>query len=198
MPPANLQAHLDEVNVNMVTCGGQATTPLVYAVSRVTPVLYAEMVSTVASLSAGPGTRQNIDEFTETTARALEVVGGAQQGKAIIILNPADPPIMMRNTIYVIPEGEFDESAITASVEQMVEEVQAYVPGYHLKNPLVFDTMDTPWGKRAVVTMLLEVEGAGDYLPRHAGNLDIMTASARRVGEVLAQRLLGVHQEVVV
>src|SRR6266700_2445983 len=124
VPPANLKAHLDEINVNMVTCGGQATTPIVYAVSRVTPVLYAEMVSTVASLSAGPGARQNIDEFTETTAKALEVVGGAQQGKAIIILNPADPPIMMRNTVYVIPEGEFDESAITASVEQMVDEVQ--------------------------------------------------------------------------
>src|SRR6266849_7598486 len=196
VPPANLKAHLDEVNVNMVTCGGQATTPIVYAVSRVTPVLYAEMVSTVASLSAGPGTRQNIDEFTETTAKALEVVGGAQQGKAIIILNPADPPIMMRNTIYVIPAREFDESAITASVEQMVEEVQAYVPGYHLKNAPVFGTLDTPWGKRTVVTMLLEVEGAGDYLPRHAGNLDIMTASARRVGELIAQRLLGVQQEV--
>ena len=198
VPPANLQEHLDEVNVNMVTCGGQATTPLVYAVSRVTPVRYAEMVSTVASLSAGPGTRQNIDEFTETTARALEVVGGAQQGKAIIILNPADPPIMMRNTIYVIPAGEFDEAAVTASVEQMVDEVQAYVPGYHLKNQPVFDILGTPWGKRAVVTMLLEVEGAGDYLPRHAGNLDIMTASARRVGELLAQRLLGVQQEVAV
>src|SRR6266851_5011484 len=197
VPPANLREHLDEVNVNMVTCGGQATTPLVYAVSRVTPVLYAEMVSTVASLSAGPGTRQNIDEFTETTARALEVVGGAQQGKAIIILNPADPPIMMRNTIYVIPEGEINESAITASVEQMVDEVQAYVPGYHLKNAPVFSTLDTPWGKRTVVTMLLEVEGAGDYLPRHAGNLDIMTASARRVGEMFAQRLLGVQEEVV-
>src|SRR5437588_3907868 len=179
VPPANLKAHLDEINVNMVTCGGQATTPVVYAVSRVTPVRYAEMVSTVASLSAGPGTRQNIDEFTETTAKALEVVGGARQGKAIIILNPADPPIMMRNTVYVIPEGEFDERSVTASVEQMVDEVQAYVPGYHLKNAPVFGTFDTPWGKRTVVTMLLEVEGAGDYLPRHAGHLDIMTASAR-------------------
>jgi acetaldehyde dehydrogenase len=197
VPPANLKAHLDEINVNMVTCGGQATTPIVYAVSRVTPVLYAEMVSTVASLSAGPGTRQNIDEFTETTAKALEVVGGAQQGKAIIILNPADPPIMMRNTVYVIPEGEFDEAAITASVEQMEAEVQVYVPGYHLKNLPVFDMRDTPWGKRPVVIMLIEVEGAGDYLPRHAGNLDIMTASARRVGELFAQRLLGVRQEVV-
>jgi acetaldehyde dehydrogenase len=198
VPPVNLQAHLGEANVNMVTCGGQATTPLVYAVSRVTPVLYAEMVSTVASLSAGPGTRQNIDEFTETTAKALEVVGGAQQGKAIIILNPADPPIMMRNTVYAIPAEEFDEATITDSVEQMVAEVQVYVPGYHLKNPPVFDIQETPWGKRPVVTMLLEVEGAGDFLPRHAGNLDIMTASARRVGEMFAQRLLGVQQEVMV
>src|SRR6266567_4090494 len=129
VPPANLQEHIDQMNVNMVTCGGQATTPMVYAVSRVTPVLYAEMVSTISSLSAGPGTRQNIDEFTETTSKALEVVGKAQRGKAIIILNPADPPIMMCNTVYVIPEGEFDEAAITASVEQMEAEVQVYVPG---------------------------------------------------------------------
>jgi len=196
VPPANLNAHLDEVNVNMVTCGGQATAPLVYAVNRVAPLLYAEMVSTVASLSAGPGTRQNIDEFTETTARALEVIGGAKQGKAIIILNPADPPIMMRNTVYALPEGGFDEAAVASAVEQMVAEVQAYVPGYYLKNPPVVEMRDTPWGKRPVITMLLEVEGAGDYLPRHAGNLDIMTASARRVGEVFAQRLLGVQQEV--
>lgn len=194
VPPANLNEHLDKVNVNMVTCGGQATTPMVYAVSRATPVFYAEMVSTVASLSAGPGTRQNIDEFTETTARALEVIGGAQQGKAIIILNPADPPIMMRNTVYVIPAGDFDETAVTNSVKQMEAEVQTYVPGYYLKNLPVFDMLDTPWGKRPVVTMLLEVEGAGDYLPKHAGNLDIMTASARRVGEMFAQRLLGLQQ----
>src|SRR5579883_407706 len=147
VPPANLREHLDEANVNMVTCGGQATAPLVYAISRVTPLLYAEMVSTVASLSAGPGTRQNIDEFTETTARALEVIGGAKRGKAIIILNPADPPIMMRNTVYAIPQGEFDEAAVRASVEQMVAEVQTYVPGYRLKNPLVIEMRDTPWGR---------------------------------------------------
>jgi acetaldehyde dehydrogenase len=196
VPPVNLKEYLSEINVNLVTCGGQATTPMVYAVSRATPVLYAEMVSTVASLSAGPGTRQNIDEFTETTAKALEVVGGAQHGKAIIILNPADPPIMMRNTVYAIPAGEFDEAAVIASVEQMEAEVQAYVPGYHLKNAPVLDTRETPWGKRTVITMLLEVEGAGDYLPRHSGNLDIMTASARRVGEMFAQQLLGVQQEV--
>ncbi len=196
VPPANLQEHLDKVNVNMVTCGGQATAPLVYAVNRVTPLFYAEMVSTIASLSAGPGTRQNIDEFTETTATALEIIGGAKRGKAIIILNPADPPIMMRNTIYMIPEGEFNEIAVAASVQQMVEEVQSYVPGYHLKSEPVVDTRDTPWGKRPVITLLLEVEGAGDYLPRYAGNLDIMTSSARRVGEMFAQRLLGIQQEV--
>lgn len=196
VPPVNLKDHLDKMNVNMVTCGGQATVPLVYALNRAAPLLYAEMVSTVASLSAGPGTRQNIDEFTETTARALEVIGGAKQGKAIIILNPADPPIMMRNTIYAIPEDEFDETAAVAAVEQMVAEVQTYVPGYHLKNPPVVETRTTPWGRRPVLTMLLEVEGAGDYLPRHAGNLDIMTASARRVGEMFAQRLLGAQQEI--
>jgi acetaldehyde dehydrogenase len=152
------------------------------------------MVSTVASLSAGPGTRQNIDEFTETTARALEVVGGAKYAKTIIIFNPADPPILMRNTIYVIPEGDFDETTINAAVEQMVAEVQTYVPGYRLKNPPVVDLRETLWGKQPVITMLLEVEGAGDYLPKHAGNLDIMTASARRVGEMFAQQLLGVQQ----
>ena len=194
VPPANLAEHLDKVNVNMVTCGGQATTPMIYAVSRVTPVRYAEMISTIASLSAGPGTRQNIDEFTETTSTALAVIGGAQRGKAIIILNPADPPIMMRNTVYAIPEGDFDPSAVIASIERMVAEVQEYVPGYHLKNPPVFDVQDTPWGKKPVVVMLLEVEGAGDYLPKYAGNLDIMTAAARRVGEMIAQRLLSTKE----
>jgi len=160
-------------------------------------VQYAEMVSTVASLSAGPGTRQNIDEFTETTALALEVIGKAHKGKAIIILNPADPPILMRNTIYVLPEGDFDEQAVVDSVRRMEAEVQEYVPGYHLKSEPVFDLRDTPWGKRPVITLLLEVEGAGDYLPKYAGNLDIMTAAARRVGEVIAQRLLK-EREVVV
>jgi len=194
VPPANLAEHLDKVNVNMVTCGGQATTPMIYAVSRVTPVRYAEMISTIASLSAGPGTRQNIDEFTETTSTALAVIGGAQQGKAIIILNPANPPILMRNTVYAIPEGDFDPSAVIASIERMVAEVQEYVPGYHLKNPPVFDVQDTPWGKKPVVVMLLEVEGAGDYLPKYAGNLDIMTAAARRVGEMIAHRLLSTKE----
>lgn len=194
IPPVNLSELADQMNINMVTCGGQATVPMVYAVSRVASVEYAEMVSTVASLSAGPGTRQNIDEFTETTALALEKIGGAQQGKAIIILNPADPPIFMRNTIYILPAGDFDAAEVRASIEQMEAEVQQYVPGYHLKNPPVFDFVETPWGKRPLVTILLEVEGAGDYLPKYSGNLDIMTAAARRVGEVLARRLLGVEE----
>lgn len=191
VPPVNLGAHLEEPNVNLITCGGQATIPLVYAVNRVASVAYAEMVSTIASRSAGPGTRQNIDEFTFTTARGLEVIGGAKRGKAIIILNPADPPIMMRNTIYTLLEsGEADQSAITKSVDDMVTAVQAYVPGYRLKNPPVFEQRDTPAGKRMMVAMLLEVTGAGDYLPAYAGNLDIMTASARQVGDVLAKHLL--------
>jgi acetaldehyde dehydrogenase len=191
IPPVNLGAHIDETNVNLITCGGQATIPLVHAVSRVTPVAYAEMVSTIASLSAGPGTRQNIDEFTFTTARGLEVIGGAERGKAIIILNPADPPIMMRNTIYALLESDHvDERSITDSIEEMVTAVQAYVPGYRLKNPPVFERRDTRDGKRTMVAMLLEVTGAGDYLPAYAGNLDIMTASARQVGEVFARHLI--------
>jgi acetaldehyde dehydrogenase len=194
VPPVNLGEHLHAPNVNLITCGGQATIPLVYAVSRVTPVRYAEMVSTVASRSAGPGTRQNIDEFTFTTARGLEVIGGAAQGKAIIILNPAEPPILMRNTVYVVPATEFDEGAIFSSIAQMVAEVQRYVPGYRLKNPPVIEYRETPWGKRPVVIMLLEVEGAGDFLPPYAGNLDIMTASARRVGELFAQHLLSTEE----
>ncbi len=196
VPTANLTEHLDKENVNLLTCGAQATIPMAYAVSRVVPVLYAEMVSTVASVSAGPGTRQNIDEFTYTTARGLERIGGAEMGKAIIILNPADPPIMMRNTVYVVPKDDFDEDEITDSVERIVEEIQEYVPGYHLKSPPVFDERETPWGKKPFVVMLLEVEGAGDFLPKYAGNLDIMTASARRVGEMFARQMLGVEEVV--
>jgi acetaldehyde dehydrogenase len=190
VPPVNLGEHLGEMNVNLITCGGQATIPLVYAISRVTPVTYAEMVSTISSVSAGPGTRQNIDEFTVTTSRGLEVIGKAGKGKAIIILNPATPPILMRNTIYVVPENEgFDEKAVFASVEKMVGEVQAYVPGYRLKSPPVTDTRQTPWGKKTVIVVLLEVEGAGDFLPAYAGNLDIMTSAAYRTGEQIAQHI---------
>jgi acetaldehyde dehydrogenase len=191
VPPANLGQHLDTDNVNLITCGGQATIPLVHAVSRVTEVEYAEMVSTVASSSAGPGTRQNIDEFTFTTARGLEAIGGALRGKAIIILNPADPPIIMTNTVYVVAGvEEIDEDAITGSVRDMEQAVQKYVPGYRLKSDPVFEMRDTAFGRRPLVTMLLEVEGAGDFLPPYSGNLDIMTASARQTGEVFAQHLL--------
>ena len=198
VPTANLTEHLDEDNVNLMTCGAQATTPMAYAVSSVTPVRYAEMVSTVASLSAGPGTRQNIDEFTFTTARGLEEIGGAQEGKAIIILNPADPPLIMRNTVYVVPEeDEVDEEEITDSVNEIVAEVQKSVPGYQLKNGPTFDERDTPWGeKKPVIMMFLEVEGAGHFLPKYSGNLDIMTAAARKVGEGFARHLLGVEEVV--
>jgi acetaldehyde dehydrogenase len=191
VPPANLGEHLDEPNVNLITCGGQATIPLVYAVSQVAPVAYAEMVSAVASLSAGPGTRQNIDEFTFTTSRGLEVIGGADRGKAIIILNPADPPILMRNTIYLLLKDDaIDETAIINSVESMLAQVQEYVPGYKLKDAPVIEERETSDGVRPLIVMLLEVTGAGDWLPTYAGNLDIMTASARRVGEVFAEHLL--------
>ncbi|HEX9033213.1 MAG TPA: acetaldehyde dehydrogenase (acetylating) [Streptosporangiaceae bacterium] len=194
VPTVNLSEHLDAPNVNMITCGGQATTPIVAAVSRVTTVPYAEMVSAVASRSAGPGTRQNIDEFTRTTARALEEIGGAAKGKAIIILNPADPPILMRNTVFcALPDGT-DHDAVIASVEAMVADVASYVPGYRLKNrPVIeegpFNSPGGPVPHRVVV--LLEVEGAGDYLPTFAGNLDIMTAAAVAVGEAKAAHLRG-------
>lgn len=183
VPPVNLDEHLDrrETNVNMVTCGGQATIPMVAAVSRVQPVAYAEIVATVSSKSAGPGTRRNIDEFTVTTAGAVERVGGAKQGKAIIILNPAEPPLIMRDTVHCLTETDPDEAAITESVRRMLAEVQRYVPGYRLVNGPVFD------GRR--VSIYLEVEGLGDYLPKYSGNLDIMTASAMRTAEMFAERI---------
>lgn len=189
VPPVNAAAHLDAMNVNMVTCGGQATIPIVHAVSRVTPVSYAEIVATVASASAGPGTRANIDEFTRTTARAIEVLGHAQRGKAIIILNPADPPLIMRDTIYCAigaPGDEPDLDAITRSVHDMVADVQGYVPGYRLRSEPQFDVID---GVHRVA-VFIEVEGAGDYLPPYSGNLDIMTAAATRAGEEIARALL--------
>jgi acetaldehyde/propanal dehydrogenase len=183
VPPVNLQAHVgtQERNLNMVTCGGQATIPIVAAVSRVQPVEYAEIVATVASRSVGPGTRQNIDEFTRTTAGAVESVGGAKKGKAIIIINPADPPLIMRDTIHCLTETDPDKEAITASIHAMVKEVQRYVPGYVIKNGPVFE------GRR--VTTFMEVQGLGDYLPKYAGNLDIMTAAALRTAEMLAQEI---------
>ena len=184
VPPVNLKEHVGkrEMNVNMVTCGGQATIPMVAAVSRVQPVAYGEIVATVSSKSAGPGTRRNIDEFTRTTAGAVGLVGGAKKGKAIIILNPAEPPLIMRDTVHCLTESEPDRQAITDSVQQMIKEVQKYVPGYRLKNGPVFD------GRR--VSIFLEVEGLGDYLPRYAGNLDIMTAAAARAAEMFAEEIL--------
>ncbi len=193
VPTVNLEAHLDAPNVNMITCGGQATAPIVAAVHEVTgEVPYAEIVSTVASKSAGPGTRQNIDEFTKTTSQALEEVGGAGIGKAIMVLNPAEPPIMMRNTVFCALLGGFDETLIAKSIVEMVDRVAEYVPGYRLKSDPVFDEgpFNTPGGVAAGrVVALLEVEGAADFLPSYAGNLDIMTAAALRVGEAMAGRM---------
>jgi acetaldehyde dehydrogenase len=181
VPPVNLHAHMGAPNVNMVTCGGQATVPMVFAVSRVAPVEYAEIVATVASASAGPGTRANIDEFTETTAKAVEVIGGATHGKAIIVLNPADPPLIMRDTIFCSIDPGVDQGAVTASVHAMEQEVQSYVPGYRLLREPQFD--------EEKVAIFVEVEGAGDFLPRYAGNLDIMTAAAAKVGHEIAASL---------
>ena len=181
IPPVNLTEHVNEENVNMVTCGGQATIPMVHAVSRVVNVEYAEIVATIASKSAGPGTRQNIDEFTSTTSKGVEVLGGAGEGKAIIILNPAEPPLIMRDTIYCsLPDG-FDQDAIIKSIHDMEIDVQSYVPGYRLITEPQFD--DTR------VAIFIEVEGAGDFLPTYAGNLDIMTAAAVKVGEEIAKSM---------
>jgi acetaldehyde/propanal dehydrogenase len=184
VPPVNLKQHVGrrEMNVNMVTCGGQATIPMVYAVSRVQPVDYAEIVATVASRSAGPGTRRNIDEFTRTTAGAVAQVGGAKKGKAIIVINPADPPLIMRDTVHCLTAGTPKVAEIEASVQAMLKEVQKYVPGYRLVNGPVVD------GNR--VSLYLEVQGLGDYLPKYAGNLDIMTAAAARTAEMFADEIL--------
>ncbi|MFT3697921.1 MAG: acetaldehyde dehydrogenase (acetylating) [Kofleriaceae bacterium] len=183
VPVVNLDQHLDAPNINMVTCGGQATIPIVAAVNQVARVEYGEIVASIASKSAGPGTRANIDEFTETTAKAIEVVGGAKRGKAIIILNPAEPPLVMRDTVFTLSERA-DRGAIKASVEQMVARVREYVPGYRLKQDVQFD--DLPTGLKTSV--FLEVEGAGHYLPTYAGNLDIMTSAALACAEKVIAR----------
>ncbi|MDX3089551.1 acetaldehyde dehydrogenase (acetylating) [Streptomyces griseoaurantiacus] len=195
VPPVNGDRHLDVPNVNMVTCGGQATIPVVAAIGAVTPVHYGEIVASISSRSAGPGTRANIDEFTETTSSAVEEVGGAARGKAIIVLNPADPPLIMRDTVHCLV-STCEEGAVTASVEKMAEDVRAYVPGYRLKQKVQFDPVRpgeplhslTPegTGEALKVSVFLEVEGAAHYLPAYAGNLDIMTSAALRTAERMA------------
>lgn len=196
VPVVNMDEHLDATNVNMVTCGGQATIPMVAAVSKVAKVHYAEIVASISSKSAGPGTRANIDEFTETTSKGIEVVGGATKGKAIIVLNPAEPPLIMRDTVYTLSE-EADTDAIAKSVEEMVAQVQSYVPGYRLKQQVQFerfgnnDPLNIPGlGEFTGVktSVFLEVEGAAHYLPAYAGNLDIMTSAALKTAERLAER----------
>jgi acetaldehyde dehydrogenase len=197
-PPVNLSFNLDALNVNMITCGGQATVPMVHAVSSVVPVPYAEIVASVSSRSAGPGTRANIDEFTETTAAAVEAVGGAERGKAIIILNPVEPPLMMRNTVFcAIPADAAEpgdlQDRIVESIHAMVRTVQEYVPGYHLRADPQFDPARDAWRGQARVFVPIEVKGRGDYLPDYAGNLDIITAAAARVGDLLVAHRLGIE-----
>lgn len=200
IPPVNGEANLDALNVNMVTCGGQATIPIVAAVNRVTPVIYGEIVASIASKSAGPGTRANIDEFTETTSQAIMDVGGAQRGKAIIVLNPAEPPLIMRDTVYCLT-GDADEAEIVASIEAMVEEVRRYVPGYRMKQAVQFERIGHNQPLRIPemndeftglkVTVFLEVEGAAHYLPAYAGNLDIMTSAALATAEKIVSKQEG-------
>ena len=194
VPVVNLEQHLQALNVNMVTCGGQATIPMVAAVSRVAKVHYAEIIASIASKSAGPGTRANIDEFTETTSKAIEVIGGAAKGKAIIIMNPAEPPLIMRDTVYVLSEA-VDQAKVEASIEEMAAAVQAYVPGYRLKQKVQFDEvrdLNIPGHGRfsgLKTSVFLEVEGAAHYLPAYAGNLDIMTSAALATAERMAQAM---------
>ncbi|SDH53404.1 acetaldehyde dehydrogenase [Lentzea fradiae] len=179
VPPVNLREHRDAPNINLITCGGQATIPMVHAVSRVVPVSYAEIVASVASVSAGPGTRANIDEFTRTTSHGIETIGGAGRGKAIIVLNPADPPMIMRDTVFCAIPSDADPDAITRSIARMETEIQTYVPGYRLLREPQYDA-----GR---VAIFAEVAGAGDFLPPYAGNLDVMTAAATKVGEEIAR-----------
>ncbi|VFR93320.1 Acetaldehyde dehydrogenase, acetylating, in gene cluster for degradation of phenols, cresols, catechol [plant metagenome] len=201
IPVANGEVHLDALNVNMVTCGGQATIPMVAAVSRVAKVHYGEIVASISSKSAGPGTRANIDEFTETTSRAIEEIGGATKGKAIIVLNPAEPPLIMRDTVYTLSDFA-DEDRIAKSIEEMVAEVRHYVPGYRLKQRVQFERIEAPVRIPGVsdsitglkTSVFLEVEGAAHYLPAYAGNLDIMTSAALRTAERMAERMLATRQ----
>ncbi|GII85252.1 acetaldehyde dehydrogenase 1 [Sphaerisporangium siamense] len=190
VPAVNLGAHLDTPNVSLITCGGQATIPIVYSVSRVAEVAYAEIVASVASPSAGPGTRANIDEFTRTTARGIETIGGARKGKAIIILNPAEPPMLMQDTVFCAIPPDADREAIAASIKEMAAVVASYVPGYRLRAEPQFDDPTPVSGGLARVAVFIEVEGAGDFLPPYSGNLDIMTAAAAKVGEGFARRVL--------
>ncbi|MEX3002033.1 acetaldehyde dehydrogenase (acetylating) [Serratia fonticola] len=203
VPVVNLEQNLNQVNVNMVTCGGQATIPMVAAASRVAKVHYAEIIASIASKSAGPGTRANIDEFTETTSKAIEVVGGAERGKAIIVLNPAEPSLMMRDTVYVLSEA-VDQAKVEASINEMAAAVQAYVPGYRLKQKVQFDVIpaDAPLNLPGIgrfsglkTSVFLEVEGAAHYLPAYAGNLDIMTSAALATAERMAQAMAHVAGE---
>ena len=191
-PPVNYTEHVGAMNINMISCGAQATVPIVHAVSSVVPVPYAEIVASVASKSAGPGTRANIDEFTHTTSRAVRELGGTPKGKAIIVLNPVEPPMIMRDTIYCAIPADADHDAITASVRRRVAEVQEYVPGYTLRNDPQYDPPRESWDGHGRVTVFIEVRGAGDYLPEYAGNLDIMTSAAARVGDLVALPTSGV------
>ena len=191
IPPVNGEEHVAAKNVNMITCGGQATIPMVAAVSRVTPVSYAEIVASVSSVSAGPGTRANIDEFTRTTAAGVESIGGAERGKAIIILNPAEPPMIMRDTIFCAISPDADTDAVVQSIVSMEKAVQEYVPGYRLLQEPQIDEPSAATQGQTRVAVFVEVEGAGDYLPPYSGNLDIMTAAATQVGDNIARSILG-------
>lgn len=202
VPVVNIEDHLDASNVNMVTCGGQATIPMVAAVSRVAKVHYGEIIASISSKSAGPGTRANIDEFTETTSKAIEVVGGASKGKAIIVLNPAEPPLIMRDTVYCLSE-KADEDALAASIEKMAADVMKYVPGYRLKQKVQFDRIDPGaplnipgLGRMSGMktSVFLEVEGAAHYLPAYAGNLDIMTSAALATAERMAAQMIAANR----
>lgn len=190
VPVVNIEEHLDAPNVSLITCGGQATIPIVSAISDLLPVEYAEMVSSAASPSVGPGTRENIDEFTRATSNGLEKIGRAKKGKAIIILNPAEPPVLMRNTVFAQLPDDADEEAIRDAIHRRVAQIAAYVPGYRLPAEPQFTAADPSHGIPRSVAVLIEVEGAGDFLPEYAGNLDIMTASATRVGELFARRIV--------